>query len=83
MQVLTRWLREQREIRGLSMRELGTRLGMPHSYVQKIELGERRLDVVEYLWYCRSLGIAAQDGLELMEDCIQSAALGGNATPWS
>ncbi|WP_449390804.1 helix-turn-helix domain-containing protein [Eoetvoesiella caeni] len=56
MRTLTTWLREQRERQGLTMRTLADRLGKPHSFVQKVEQGERRLDVVEYLWYCSALG---------------------------
>lgn len=76
MQALTRWLRERRTGQGLSMRDLGTRLGMPHSYVHKVEQGERRLDVVEYVWYCKGLGVPAQDGLERVEACAAVAVLG-------
>lgn len=82
MQVLTRWLREQREGLGLSMRELGLRLEMPHSFVQKVETGERRLDLVEYVWYCRGLGIQPLNGLELVEGCMD-AKLGAGQGPWN
>ena len=50
------------------MRDLGGRLGVPHSYVQKVEQGERRLDAVEYVWYCQALGVAAQEGIELIRE---------------
>jgi len=76
MQALTRWLRERRTDQGLSMRDLGLRLGMPHSYVHKVEQGERRLDVVEYVWYCKGLGIPARDGLDLVETCMAAPMLG-------
>ncbi|OTG85268.1 transcriptional regulator [Acinetobacter sp. ANC 4558] len=42
----------------------------PHSYVQKFEQGERRLDVVEYVWYCHSLKIDLQIGLTLIRQVI-------------
>ncbi|WP_374046660.1 helix-turn-helix domain-containing protein [uncultured Pseudomonas sp.] len=71
MQSLTRWLREARESRGLTMRELGALLGVTHSYVQKIELGERRLDVVEFVWYCEALDVAPYDGLAVIIQCRQ------------
>lgn len=63
MHVLLAWLRSTREAQGLSMRDLAARLGKPHSYVQKVEQGERRLDVVEYVWYCESLGVKPEAGL--------------------
>ena len=68
MSAFTSWLREAREGQGLSMREMASRLGRPHSFVQKVETGERRLDVVEYVWYCRALGALPQDGIDVVID---------------
>lgn len=62
-ETLLAWLKDQRQSRGMSMRELGDLLGVPHSFVQKVESGERRLDVVEYVWYCEALGISPIDGI--------------------
>lgn len=66
MLALRAWLKAEREARGLSMRDLATRLGKPHTYVQKVEQGERRLDVVEYVWYCSSLGCDPAKGISLI-----------------
>lgn len=71
MLALIHWLREMRESQGLTMRDLGKRLGMPHSYVQKVELGERRLDVVEYVWYCKALGVRPQEGIDIVDTCAK------------
>ena len=38
----------------LSQRALAQRIGREHSFVARVELGERRLDVVEFWWYCRA-----------------------------
>lgn len=46
---LRQWLREQRTAKGLTMRELAEKLGVIHSWVGKVELGERRLDLIEYI----------------------------------
>lgn len=70
MQVLTQWLKQERESQQLSMRALAERMDKPHSYVQKVEQGERRLDVVEYVWYCRSLKIEPQIGLDLIQQTL-------------
>lgn len=48
------------------MRDLATRLNKPHSYVHKVEQGERRLDVIEYVWYCKALGLEPEKGLALI-----------------
>lgn len=60
---LTAWLRQQREDKGLSMRELAADLGKPHSFVGKVEQGERRLDVIEFVFYCTALGVSPINGL--------------------
>lgn len=45
----------RREI-GVSQRELARRLGKPPSFVNKIELFERRLDVLEFIAIAEALG---------------------------
>jgi len=45
-----------RQKAGLTQRELATKLGREHSFVWRIETGERRLDVVEFYWVCQALG---------------------------
>lgn len=70
MQALTNWLKQARQDQKFSMRALAERMDKPHSFVQKVEQGERRLDVVEYVWYCRKLGVNPQDGLLLIEQML-------------
>jgi transcriptional regulator with XRE-family HTH domain len=49
-------LREARTKAGLSQRELALRLQTPHSWVAKVESGERRLDLVEFFWFIKACG---------------------------
>lgn len=42
-------LRATRKAAGLTQHEVAKQLGRPQSYVAKYELGERRLDVVEFI----------------------------------
>ncbi|OAU99637.1 hypothetical protein AO382_1875 [Moraxella catarrhalis] len=37
--------------------------------VQRVEEGDRRLDVVEYIWYCEALGINPSLGLQIILEC--------------
>lgn len=60
------WLRQKRLEQNLTMRQLSERLDKPHSFVQRIEEGDRRLDIVEFVWYCHALGIEPHYGLELI-----------------
>src|SRR5216683_7318507 len=46
----------RREAAGLTQTVLAQRLGKPPSYVAKYELGERRLDVLEYLGISTAIG---------------------------
>ena len=54
--VLLRVLIDARQKAGLRQTELADRLGKPQSFVSKIERGERRLDLVEFLIVARAIG---------------------------
>ena len=41
---------------GISQRELAQRLGREHSFVARMELGDRRIDIVELCWISLALG---------------------------
>ena len=47
-------LREIREQAGLSQAELAKRLLRPRTFVTKCELGERRIDLLEWLRFCQA-----------------------------
>ncbi len=63
---LRQWLREQRTEKELTMREVAAKIGVIHSWVGKVEQGERRLDVVEFVRYCDALGVDPHEGLNLL-----------------
>ena len=54
-EVFKELLRKTREGKGLTQAQMGRRLKMRQSAVSNIELGERRLDVVELLLWCEAL----------------------------
>ena len=58
---------EAREEAGVSQEQLADRLGRPQSYVSKIELGQRRLDVIEYLTIARAVGYDPYDLLKTVK----------------
>ena len=66
-------LRDIRQRAGLSQRELARRLSKPPSFVNKIELLERRLDVLEFIAIARAMEIAPQ---ELLSRIIAALADG-------
>lgn len=55
-----------RQDRGVSQRELARRLGKPASFVNKIELLERRLDIFEFIVIAEALGEPPEKLLRLL-----------------
>ena len=63
---LTAWLKTKRKEKGHTMRSLAQVIGTPHSFIGKIEHQERRLDVIEFVRYCRALEVDPNEGLQLI-----------------
>ena len=63
-QTLTDWLKAAREESGHTLRTVSKAAGTTHSIVGKIETRERRLDVVEFVRYCKILGIDPIEGIK-------------------
>jgi transcriptional regulator with XRE-family HTH domain len=61
---LTSRLRELREKGGLTQTQVAKSLGKPQSYVAKIELGERRIDVIELDEFARLYGVTVEDFIQ-------------------
>lgn len=58
--LLSRLIRYRKE-QSLSQAELAKKLGRPQSFISKIENGERRLDVIEFLELAKAIGIKPED----------------------
>ena len=65
-------LRRAREDAGLTQRDLAARLRCHHSWVAKVEIGERRLDVIELIRVLRAL---ETDPLRFVSRLLKSAKL--------
>lgn len=61
---LGNWLREQRNAKGLTMRDLSAISGKPHSYFGKIEQGIRGLDILEFIELCKWLSLPPLKSLQ-------------------
>jgi transcriptional regulator with XRE-family HTH domain len=71
-----------REGAGLTQRELAAKLGREHSFVGRIELGERRLDLVEFFWVCRACGCDPVETADrLMRQFVSSGSSESHAQP--
>lgn len=65
-QKLLTWLKEERLNRGLSVRDLALLIDEPFQFVSKIETGQRKLNIYEYVQYCESLGLDPVKGLAIL-----------------
>lgn len=62
----------QRKTLGLSQRELAEHMGIIYSAIGKIETGDRRLDVIEFIQYCQVLEISPHD---VIDEVLQLSSL--------
>lgn len=64
--LLLAWLKAGRERRGLTIRGLANLLNESHAVIGKIETGERRLDVFEFVQLCQALGLKPAEGIQIL-----------------
>ena len=67
-------LRQLREDSGLVQAQLAERLGRNQTFVSNVELGIRRLDLVELRDYCQSLEIGLVDLIKRWEARIRPSS---------
>jgi transcriptional regulator with XRE-family HTH domain len=65
-QKLLAWLKEERLSRGLSVRDLALLIDEPFQFVSKIETGQRKLNIYEYVQYCEYLNLDPVEGLAIL-----------------
>ena len=63
-------LSQIRREQGITQVELAKKLGMPQSFVSKIETGERSLKVYEQFAYARALGISSEALVQRLESYL-------------
>lgn len=69
-------VRAIREKAGLSQRDLASRLDVPHSWIAKVESGERRLDFIELCWLIEACNAKP---LPVLRKLLAAAAKTGGA----
>lgn len=67
---LVRMLIDKREAAGVTQTELASKLGEYQSFVARLESGQRRIDVVEFIQLSRVLEF---DAKSFIEDLIQDS----------
>ena len=65
-EALIKWLISVRKDRGLTVRELGALIDEPFQFVSKVETGQRKLNVYEFVQYCEALNIDPTQGIILL-----------------
>ena len=73
-QTLLTLLRDQRERAGITQLALAEILGNTQTFISKIERGERRIDVVEFVEICDALGL---DPVASFREFLKRRALPG------
>ncbi len=58
---LPKLLRELREAASLTQRDLGQKLTVTHVFIHKSEIGERRVDVAEFMDWCLACGVNPEE----------------------
>ena len=71
-QIFIQLLRKERESTELSQEKLAIRLGKPQSYVSKIELGERQINLVELDEWCEALNISLIGFIQKWQDVTKT-----------
>ena len=61
-------LRETREAGNITQVQLAEIIGQSQSFVSKIEIGERRLDLIQLRTICRSLGTTLPEFVSKLEE---------------
>ena len=67
---LQKLLREARKSAGLSQHEVAKGLGWRQADVSKVEAGERRLDVVEFVRMARIIGFDPTQFIGLIDEAL-------------
>lgn len=61
-------LAQARKDAGVTQEQLGRRIGQRQTFISKVELGERRLDVAEFVEIARAVGVEPFELLRRAEE---------------
>lgn len=60
---LCQLLKQLREEAGMTQRELAAEMKIGHTIIAKIEMGERRIDPIEFCRWCRATQVDPAEGV--------------------
>jgi DNA-binding XRE family transcriptional regulator len=70
--VFLKQLRQARLDAGLTQEQLAERLQQTQSWISKCERGERRIDAVELMQFCRAMGVPLLEFIRRLQETVQS-----------
>lgn len=73
LKALGRAIAEAREERGMTQRQFAARLGIDQSVLARIEIGMRRLDVVEFISLARAMNMEPSVLLKVVEEATPAS----------
>ena len=53
---------------GMTQRKLALRLGREQNFVARVEQGQRRVDLIEFVWICRACGVEPLGAIKKIVD---------------
>ncbi len=59
----------------MTMRQVADVIKEPHTFVGKIETGQRRLDLIEFVWYCKMMEFNPIEGLTVIQNYVDEVGL--------
>lgn len=78
LEVLGKVLVDVRERSGLKQGQVADRLGLPASYLSKVEKGTRRLDVIELVQLAAAMDVRAAEIVGLLEEKLAQERAASN-----
>ena len=77
------WLKASRKALRpkMSLRNAGELIKAPHTLPSKIENGNRRIDIFEYVIYCKAIGLDPLEGLKVIQNSLDYLDIEGLSVP--
>jgi hypothetical protein len=68
---LRAWMKQKREEKGLSLRSASALLERHHSVLGKMEQYRRKIEILEFVYYCEKIGVDPHEGLDVLLQSIR------------
>ena len=65
-------MKQKREEKGMSLREVGEAMNRHHSVIGKMEQNRQKIDLYEFIRYCNAVGANPHEGLDAMISSIDT-----------